>query len=75
MPKRKETRGRKKTLTAKQLAKNQQASRENWRKAHTRIINVRFNTETDKAVLDKLASVSNKADYIRKLILEDINKG
>lgn len=75
MPKIKETRGRKKTLTTKQRIKNNLACNEKWRKAHTKIINVRFNTETDKEVLDKLASVGNKADYIRQLILEDIKKG
>lgn len=74
MPKRKETRGRKKTLTTKQRLKNDQACRESWRKEHTKIINMRFNTETDKEVLDKLASVENKVDYIRNLILEDIKR-
>lgn len=74
MAKRKETRGRKKTLTKKQRAKNDQACRENWRKAHTKIVNVRFNTETDKEVLEKLDSVPNKADYIRGLINNDIKQ-
>lgn len=74
MAKRKETRGRKKVLTKKQRAKNDQISRENWRKLNTKIFNVRFNVELDKEVIKKLNEVENKTDYIRRLILEDIKK-
>lgn len=45
-----------------------------WRKANTKIINIRFRLEEDKDVLAKLDSVPNKADYIRQLILQDIKK-
>ena len=74
MARKKETRGRKKTLTAKQRAKNDQACRENWRRANTKIINIRLRNDEDKEVIAKLDSVPNKADYIRQLILKDINK-
>lgn len=74
MARKKETRGRKKVLTKRQRAKNDQISRENWRKAHTKIINVRFHIETDEAVLKKLDEVENKTDYIRTLILDDISR-
>lgn len=72
MPKKKETRGRPRTLTPRQAKKNQAASRENWRSSHTRIINVRFNLDTDSDVLQKLDSVKSKTDYLRKLIRADI---
>lgn len=76
MPRKKETRGRKPLdLTPK---KKQQyiAERDNqWRKKHTKMISIRFNVETDADVLNKIASVSNKADYIRKLVRSDMEKG
>ena len=71
----KETRGRPKVLTRKQREKNDQAARERWRKANTKIVNIRFRLDEDKEVLDKLATVPNKADYIRNLILKDIKQG
>ena len=74
MARKKETRGRKKVLTKRQQAKNDQISRENWRKTHTKIINFRFHVETDEAVLKKLNEVENKTDYIRTLILNDISR-
>lgn len=43
-----------------------------WRKKHNKIISVRFNIESDKAILDQIAKQKNKADYIRKLVLKDI---
>ena len=67
-------RGRKRVLTPRQRSMNDQAARERWRKANTRIINVRFNVDNDAEVLEKLDSVENKADYIRQLIIEDIKK-
>ena len=67
-------RGRKRVLTPRQRSMNDQAVRERWRKANTRIINVRFNVDNDAEVLEKLDSVENKADYIRQLIIEDIKK-
>lgn len=36
-------------------------------------ISVRFHNKNDQKVLDKLGSVENKTDYIRQLILNDIN--
>ena len=63
---------RKKVLTESQRRKNAMASNERWRRANTRIVNVRFRLEEDRDVLEKLDSVDNKADYIRQLILDDI---
>ena len=37
-------------------------------------ISVRFHNENDRAVLAQLNRVENKTDYIRQLILNDINK-
>ena len=68
-------RGRKRILTPKQRSMNDQAARERWRKANTKIVNIRFNIDSDSEVLDKLDSVDNKADYIRQLILKDIKEG
>lgn len=72
MPKKKETRGRKRILTPKQRQKNIIASNEKWRKANTKIVNMRFNIDSDADILEKLDQVENKADYIRQLIRKDI---
>ena len=53
---------------AREKAKNE------WKKEHTRCINVRYNVHKDKEILDKLDSVDNKADYIRVLVKKDIGE-
>ena len=73
MPRKKENRGRKKTLTARQAKKNALAANERWRSSHTKIVNIRLNIESDSDVISKLDSVPNKTDYIRSLIREDID--
>lgn len=55
------------------LARNRQMER--WRKENTTIVNFRFNKDKDKKVLDKLKAVPNKIDYVRQLILKDIDGG
>lgn len=47
---------------------------DNWRKTHQRAINLHFNKEADADVLEKLDSVPSKADYVRRLIREDLEK-
>lgn len=75
MPKKKETRGRKPIeLTPKKKQQYIYDRDNNWKKQNTRCINVRYNIENDKQILDKLDSVDNKANYIRQLILDDIKK-
>ena len=72
MSTKKETRGRKKTLTKRQAVKNHTAAQNRWNAANTKIVNVRFNITDDSDVLQKLSSVPNKTDYLRKLIRADI---
>lgn len=72
MPRRKETRGRKKVLTDEQFTKNKRMREQKWTKEHSRSINVRFNKEKDSQILAKLDSVPNKAEYLRQLILNDL---
>ena len=43
-----------------------------WDKQNRTSINIRFNNVNDKEVIDKLNLVDNKTDYIRHLILQDI---
>jgi len=45
-----------------------------YQKANMTGIHLRFHNVSDREVLAKLESVENKTDYIRKLILADINK-
>lgn len=72
MKQKKETRGRKKTVTKRQAVKNHTAAQNRWNAANTKIVNVRFNLADDADVLQKLGSVSNKTDYLRRLIRADI---
>ena len=76
MPRKKETRGgahNVKYKTKKQALKAAETQRNEWRKENTRCINVRFNIENDNDILSMLDSVPNKADYIRRLIRQDIS--
>ena len=74
MPRKKETRGRKPLDLTPKKKQRYIYDRDNaWKKKNTRCINVRYNLEVDKEILDKLDSVPNKADYIRQLILNDIH--
>lgn len=43
-------------------------------KKHTVGVNIRFVKHTEKDMLDKLASVPNKAGYIKSLIRADIRR-
>lgn len=54
--------------------KKQYASIDKWRKAHQRAINLHFNVESDEDIIKKLDSVPSKADYVRRLIREDLKK-
>ena len=74
MPRKKETRGRKKTLTAKQYAKNQMENTANWQKENTRCINVRFNIENDNEINNYSSGMTfytNRINYIFNIL----NKG
>lgn len=56
------------------MKKYQLKSQAKYQKASMTAINVRFHNVSDREVIEKLKSVPNKADYIRQLILTDINK-
>ena len=72
----KETRGRpRKYKTKKQSTKAIYEQVNASHKKTSTCINVRFHNVNDREVLDKLAAVPNKADYIRNLILKDIKQG
>lgn len=45
-----------------------------WKKEHLKQVKLNFNIESDKDILDKLASEPNQIEYIRKLIREDLAK-
>ena len=61
--------------TKKQAEKAAQQQRTAWKKENTTVVAVRFNNDKDAEVIAKLASVENKGDYIRQLILKDIMEG
>ena len=56
-------------LQAKRAMRNQQNAYQ--RRSMTQVA-IRFHNESDADVIEKLGSVPNKADYIRRLIREDI---
>ena len=45
-----------------------------WKKENTFRVCVHLFNATDTKVIDRLKSVDNKTDYIRRLILEDIER-
>lgn len=55
-------------------AARQKEAIKQWHKENSVSVSLRFSKVSDTAVLDKLAAVENKTNYIRELILADINK-
>lgn len=45
-----------------------------WRSKYTKIINMRLRVREDKEVIEYLNKQSNKTDYLRQLIIQDMNK-
>lgn len=45
-----------------------------YHKRTMRLIGLRFHKKSDAAILMKLDSVDNKTDYVRRLILRDIEE-
>lgn len=64
----------KKYQTEEERKKAVLQSQYKWKKKNNKIISVRFNIESDKEVLDQINKQKNKADYIRKLVLKDIEE-
>lgn len=50
------------------------AANNEYKKRCMRLIALRFHKTSDAKVLARLDSVGNKADYVRKLILSDVEK-
>lgn len=44
-----------------------------YERANCTKVGLKFNNKTDAEVVNKLKSVPNKTDYIRQLVLNDIN--
>lgn len=44
----------------------------NYNKKATKMITIRFMLNRDEAVIEKITSQKNKTDYLRQLILKDI---
>lgn len=71
----KETRGRKKIYKTEKARKKAIAeSKNDYNKRETTCFNVRFANKRDATVIEHLKSQSNKSNYIRQLILKDIEK-
>lgn len=58
--------------TERQARAAQQKNLAKWQKENTVSVHIRFFAKGDSDVIQKLKSVENKADYIRKLIRADI---
>ena len=56
------------------MAERKETPQERYMKAHPISVNIRFVKHTEKDMLDKLASVPNKAGYIKSLIRADIQR-
>lgn len=47
-------------------------AKKEWIKANTTFVGIKLNNNTDKDIIEKLASVPSKQGYIRALIRQDI---
>lgn len=63
---------RKKEYTARQIKKRRNKQIQLSQRNTMTNLMCRFHNINDKPVLDKLNSVENKTDYVRQLILKDI---
>lgn len=53
---------------------NRTQQKNDYQKEHSIRINLIFRNEEDADVINKIKSASNKSDYIRQLVLDDIAK-
>lgn len=53
---------------------NRTQQKNDYQKEHSIRINLIFRKEEDADVINKIRSASNKSDYIRQLVLDDIAK-
>lgn len=53
---------------------NRTQQKNDYQKKHSIRINLIFRNEEDADVINKIRSTSNRSDYIRQLVLDDIAK-
>lgn len=56
------------------MPEKKETPQERYHKAHTVNVNIRLMKNTEQDIIQKLASVPNKAGYIKSLIRADISK-
>lgn len=61
-------------LSTEQKEKRASEQRKAWQKNNTKAYTFRFNVASDSDVIKQLGNQESAIDYIRKLILKDINK-
>ncbi len=62
-----------KNATKETIQKNIKRSNE-WNRKNLKPLTIQLNKVSDKDIIEKLNSVSNKTEYIRQLIRKDLNK-
>lgn len=73
MPRKKETRGRKKKYkTERQRREAMKKCKNDSNKRRTTTFTLRLLNTRDKEVIDKIKSIDKKTDYIRRLVKEDL---
>ncbi len=60
--------------TERQARAAQQANVRKWTNAHMTSIAIRLHNENDAKVIARIKAQPNQADYIRRLVLEDIER-
>lgn len=66
--------GGRETNVSKAAAEKERAAQIKWRAEKTAALNIRLSVDNDADIIEKLASVSSKTEYVKRLIREDINK-
>ncbi|MCI9553024.1 MAG: hypothetical protein HFE94_05765 [Acutalibacter sp.] len=56
------------------MSEKKETPQERYHKAHTVNVNIRLMKNTEQDIIEKLASVPNKAGYIKSLIRADMEK-
>lgn len=67
--------GERETNVSKAAAEKERAAQVKWRAEKTAALNIRLANDSDADIIQKLATVGSKTDYVKNLIRDDIARG
>lgn len=66
---------RKKRYTEEQIEKRRKQQSAEWNKKNSIVVSIRLQLKRDAKIIKRLKAVTNKNEYIRNLLLKDIDDG